>query len=59
MKTYYAAKNRNKRFKQDPDYFVYPPRNDGKSDRKPVGKIYRNRGEDGVYFLTILMFGQE
>ena len=56
MRIYYASKNRRKCHKQDPDYFVFLPR-DKKSERgKLVGKIYKNRGKEGNQYLTIIIF---
>ena len=59
MKTFYAMKNKNKRYKQDPDFFVFLPRTDENTKGKIVGKIYKNRGKDGTQFLNIVIFGEE
>jgi len=57
MKTYFAKKNQNKHHKQDPDYFVFLQKTDENPKSKLVGKIYKNRWEDGTPYLNIIIFG--
>ena len=59
MKIYYASKNRKKYHKQDPDYFVFRPKNGENDDRGIVGKIYKNRSKKGLQYLKILIFKDE
>lgn len=56
MKIYYASKNRKKHHKQDPDYFVFLPKNDETTEKKIVGKIFKNRSKKGTQYLQILLF---
>jgi len=57
MKIYYASKNWKKRYKDDPDYFVYPPRDSKNTERKVVGKIFKHRNKKGIQFLKIIIYG--
>ena len=59
MKTYYAFKNKNNQHKQDPDYFVFLPRDKKSEKGKLVGKIYKNRTKEGNQYLTIIIFRDE
>ena len=59
MKTYYAFKNKSHQHKQDPDYFVFLPRNEESDKGRLVGKIYKNRSKEGNQFLTIIIFRDE
>ena len=59
MKTYYASKNRKKHHKQDPDYYVFLPKNSESEEGKLVGKIYRNRNKNGGQYLTIIFFRED
>ena len=59
MKTFYALRNKNKHHKQDPDYFVFLPKTDEDAKSRLVGKIYKNRGEDGTQFLNNVISGDE
>ena len=59
MRTYYAFKNKNKQHKQDPDYFVFLPKNSESEKGKLVGKIYKNRNKNGGQYLTIIFFKEE
>ena len=59
MKTYYAFKNKNNQHKQDPDYFVFLPKNQESDKGRLVGKIFRNRSKEGNQFLTIIIFRDE
>jgi len=56
MKTYYAFKNKNNQHKQDPDYYVFLPKNSESDEGNLVGKIYKNRNKNGEQFLTIIFF---
>ncbi len=70
MQVFYASKNRNKRHKQDPDYWIYPRKQDEsdteqtesnvrqkrKESRRPVGKMYKNRSRRGTQYLTVYLF---
>jgi hypothetical protein len=59
MKTYYAFKNKNNQHKQDPDYFVFLPKNEESDKGRLVGKIYRNKSKEGNQFLKIIIFGED
>ena len=59
MKTYYASKNKKKYHKQDPDYFIFLPKNSESEEGKLVGKIYKNRNKNGQQFLTIIFFRED
>jgi hypothetical protein len=59
MKTYYASKNWKKYHKDDPDYFVYLPRDSQNTERKVVGKVFKNRSRKGTQFLKIIIFRDE
>ena len=59
MRTYYAFKNKNNHHKQDPDYFVFLPRDKKSEKGKLVGKIYKNRSKEGNQYLTIIFFRDE
>ena len=59
MKTYYASKNKKKYHKQDPDYFIFLPKNSESEEGKLVGKIYKNRSKKGGHYLTIIFFRDE
>ena len=59
MKTYYAFKNKNNQHKQDPDYFIFLPKNSESDEGNLVGKIYKNRNKNGEQYLTIIFFREE
>ena len=59
MRTYYAFKNKNNHHKQDPDYFVFMPRDKKSEKGKLVGKIYKNKNKKGNQYLTIIIFRED
>lgn len=60
MKTYYARKYFKKYRKQDPDYLVYPKETGKNTENKcVVGRVYKNRGTNGIQYLKIDLFDEE